>query len=207
MNRLLVVELVGPLIDDRGVISRTAAEVLRQAGVELPSRALDQTAGGAPRWALETLLGGHGRDDLGGRLPELAGELTRNWKELVATGEMSQAPGAARWLEAMTKSGQEFVVFSQLDQETAEEAAKVAGLPALAGRIIEAGPPDSAAIRASIAERGGRRESVALISSPAGVLAVSGAGIGEVVLVGTVSPAATVLPVDRWVGAIDEVLG
>jgi beta-phosphoglucomutase-like phosphatase (HAD superfamily) len=205
MNRLLVVELVGPLIDDRGVISRTAAKVLRQAGVELPSRAFDQTAGGGPRWALETLLGGHGRDDLGGRLPELAGELTRNWKELVATGEMSQAPGAARWLEAVTRSGQEFVVFSQLARETAEAAARAAGLTGLVGRIVEAAPPDPSLIGNAIAERGGGRAVAALVSSPAGVLATSGARIGEVVLVGLANPSASALPVDRWVGAIDEV--
>ncbi len=206
MSRLLVVELLGTLIDDRGAISRTAAEVLRQAGVELPPRALDQTAGGSPRWALETLLGGHGRDDLGGRLPEMAGEVASRWAEIVGGGRLGQAPGAVSWLDAMTKSGQEFMVFSQLPTALAEEAVRAVGLLALAGRIIEAAPPDPAAIRAAAAERGGHRESVALVSSPAGVLAVSGAGIGEVVLVGTASQAAMALPVDRWVGAIDEVI-
>ncbi len=205
MNRLVVVELAGPLVDDRGAFSRTAAEVLRTAGVELPPRGLEQVVGGAPRWALETLLGGHGRDDLAGRLASMVGEVARGWEELVRSGSLASAPGAARWLDGMVAAGQEFLVFSQLPLELAEEVARKVGLPGLVGRMVAAEPPDAAALSSAMGRRPGS-ECTALVSSPAGILAASGARIGEVVLVGAASQAATMLPVDRWVGTIDEVL-
>lgn len=206
MSKLVLVELVGPLVDDRGAISRTPAEVVAGLGVELFGRPQEQVAGGEGRWALETILGGHGRDDLAHRIPEMLVELHRRWEEMASGAGMRPAPGAARWIEAMARHGREFVVTSQMPVAVAEAVAAGAGLGGLAGRIVAAAPPRPDALAALFGGTRSAAAAVAMVASPAAAMAAIGARIGEIVLVGSPAAATTALPVDRWVAGIDQEL-
>ncbi len=70
--RLVVFDLSGTTVHDGGgVVRRTLREVLAAAGLEVRDGALEGVAGLPKRTAIRTLLEGHGRDELLGRIDSL----------------------------------------------------------------------------------------------------------------------------------------
>ena len=106
-----VVELLGPLIDDRGSFTRTLAEVAAGEGVVLRPGALDQVGGGATAWALATLLEGHGRSDLAEGAEELARRVQREWEGMARSGLHRPAPGSAITWPSLRTGGAVLVLF------------------------------------------------------------------------------------------------
>lgn len=194
-----VVELLGPLIDDRGSFTRTLAEVAAGEGVVLRPGALDQVGGGATAWALATLLEGHGRSDLAEGAEELARRVHREWEGMARAGQLRPADGAAGAWQALRAAGPVLVLFggaAELARTLLEEAG-IGGDPEV--DIAGSGPdgmPRPDAIRRWMVERGLVPPDVrALVRSPAAVLAAAAAGCGAVTGVGITEAAAETLPV------------
>jgi beta-phosphoglucomutase-like phosphatase (HAD superfamily) len=207
--RHLVVELVGPLVDDGGASARTIGRVLADHGVELRPGALDQVVGAAPGWALQTLLEGHGRGDLLDEMDALLGRLVRRWCDEART--VRPAPGALEAWQDLRQVADRSAVLSAFPREVTEALAHAAGLPVFDGDVIDAsaegGPPRSERLAATIAGWGVSPEAVtAVVSTSPAMLAALTARCGEVVLCGEGTPQAALLA-ERRVATLGGMLG
>jgi beta-phosphoglucomutase-like phosphatase (HAD superfamily) len=205
----LVVELVGPLVDDGGAVARTLGRVLADRGVELRPGAIDQVVGASPAWAVQTLLEGHGRGDLLDDMDTLLGSLVRRWSDEART--VRPAPGALGAWQRLRQVAERSAVLSAFPREVTEALARAAGLPELDGHVIDAsaegGPPRSERLVETIAAWGVSPEAVAaVVSTSPAMLAALTARCGEVVLCGEGSPQAALLA-ERRVATLGGMLG
>lgn len=101
--RLVVFDLSGTTVHDGGgVVRRHLREVLAGAGLELRDGALEGVAGLPKRTAIRTLLEGHGRDELLGRVESLhtdfAMRMRRWYRDDPAVREVNGATATFRAL-------------------------------------------------------------------------------------------------------------
>lgn len=197
----VVIEAIGPLFDDDGALDRTVEAVVRDAGVELRPDAIEQVRGASVRWALTTLLEGHGRTDLAERLDEMVAAVERRWQRLFASGEIGLAPSANEGWRRLT--GSRVLLLFGGDPEliaTAVRSMELTGVGQLAiGGGGVNGMPDSRQVRSWVARLATGTKPRAAVRSGAAALAAAGAGCSPVVLVGAEPAAARVLPVDARV--------
>ncbi len=197
----MVVELVGPLVDDRGALLRTVDEALRRAGIEPRPGALAQVAGGSVAWALGTLLDGHGRADEPDRAATIAREVQAGWERAARSGFVAR-PDAVSWWGRRLDSSATTLVCTSLPEAIALAVGEAAGLEGLAAALVPAdggdGLPRPDRIRSALADRRVVASDVtAAVTSPAALLAATGAGCGRVVLVGAAGPVAEMLAEHR----------
>lgn len=193
-----VVELIGPLIDDRGALARTLGEVAAGERVLLRPGAIDQVGGGDVAWALATLLEGHGRPDLADRAAELAARVIREWGGMARSGLLRAAEGSTSAWPTL-RGGPLLVVFGG-DPDLARALLDDVGLGGdvhleITGQGADGLPrPDTIRhwMRRHRLEPGRVR---ALVRSPAAILAATAAGCGEVFLVGPGHEGTTMLPI------------
>jgi beta-phosphoglucomutase-like phosphatase (HAD superfamily) len=208
----VVVELVGPLIDDRGLLLGALGQVLAGTGVELRPGALGQVAGADLDWALRTLLEGHGRDDLIGRLADLQHRVLESWERLGGSQELRPAPGGEAAWATLVAAGDGPLVLTALPPELVDTLGGRFGYPGLADRLVRAQrggsglPRPGLLVSALEALAVQPARVVAGVASPAAVLGAVGARCGEVVQVGLPTGIGEAMPVDRFVGRIDELL-
>ncbi|MCA9763211.1 MAG: hypothetical protein KC544_08805 [Gemmatimonadetes bacterium] len=194
-----VVELLGPLIDDRGSFTRTLAEVAAGEGVVLRPGALDQVGGGATAWALATLLEGHGRSDLAEGAEELARRVQREWEGMARSGLHRPAPGSTITWPSLRTGGAVLVLFGG-EPDLARALLEDAGLGGetrleVGGSGPEGLPRPDAIRRWMVRHHLAPGDVRALVRSPAAVLAAAAAGCGAVIGVGITEAAAETLPV------------
>jgi phosphoglycolate phosphatase-like HAD superfamily hydrolase len=208
----VVVELVGPLLDDRGAVVRALGQMLAGVGVDLRPGAIDQVAGAELDWALRTLLEGHGRDDLLGRIGDLHHRVITSWERLVGSEEIRVSVGAEdAWARLMVSAAPPLVL-SSLPKALVSTLERRFGLLGLSDRLVSdgsggSGLPRSAALIDALGREGISPASVlAGVASPAAILCAVGARCGEVVQVGLPTGIAEGMPVDRFAGRLDEIL-
>ncbi len=197
----MVVELVGPLVDDRGALLRTVDEALRRAGIEPRPGALAQVAGGSVAWALGTLLDGHGRADEPDRVASITREVEAGWERAARSGLVAR-PDAVSWWRRRLDGPATTLVCTSLPQAVALAVGEAAGLEGFAAALVPAGGGDGLPrpdrIRSALAARQlVAAEVTAAVTSPAALLAAMAAGCGRVVLVGAAGPAAEMLAEHR----------
>lgn len=205
--RHLMVELVGPLVDDRGAMARTLGEVLRDRGVELRPGALDQVTGAAASWAIHTLLEGHGRGDLLEDADALLAQVARRWHH--AATRAGAAPGAATHWTRLVQGAGRIAVFCAYPGEVGLALAAAAGLPDLERHLVDmsadGGPPRPERLVETIASWGEPASAVtAVVATAPAMLAALSARCGEVLLVGADSPQAVLLA-ERRLASLAEV--
>jgi hypothetical protein len=194
-----VVELIGPLIDDRGALVRTLGETATAEGVLLRPGALDQVGGGAVAWALATLLEGHGRPDLAERAGILATRVMREWGGIARSGLPRPAAGSLEAWPRLRGAGPVLVLFGG-EVTVARALLDGTGLGGDVRLEIDgdggSGLPRPDALRHWMLRHGLEPGHVrAMVRSPAAILAATAAACGEVVLVGPESEATALLPV------------
>lgn len=197
----MVVELVGPLVDDRGALLRTLDDALRRAGIEPRPGALEPVAGGSVAWALGTLLDGHGRADEPERAAAIATGVRAGWERAARSGFVPR-PDAVAWWRRRQEGSATTLVCTSLPEAVAIAVAEAAGLEGIAAALIPAdggdGLPRPDRIRSALADRRlVASEVTAAVTSPAALLAAMAAGCGRVVLVGAAGPAAEMLAEHR----------
>jgi phosphoglycolate phosphatase-like HAD superfamily hydrolase len=203
--RLVVVELIGPVVDDGGAVTRTIADILTRAGLDLLPGAQDRIAGMAPAHALRTLAEGHGRFEL---VDDLAGLEARCLPALSAwagTGHARLVSNAIEGWQRLADAGFARAMLTALPAEVATPLAERVGLVVAPEEWIVAGDsrgiPHPDRISAHLAGRNAAGSSAALVQSIGAALAVAAAGCREVVAVG--AGGATMLA-DRTIAAIGE---
>lgn len=206
----MVVEIVGPLIEDRGILTASVGKVLSGAGLELRPGALDQMAGADLGWAVSTALEGHGRDDLAGSTPELVRRVIDLWRHSVNSGQLTLAPGAAESWRALLQSGRAVFLLSPLPAPLVGELGSKLRLAALEQMLVRnserfMGAPKPDSLRAAMASQSADpTQTLAAVSSPSAIMASVAAGCNEVIQVGLPTGIGESMPVDRFVGRIDE---
>lgn len=205
MMRLHLIELVGPLVDDGGVFTRTLHEVLAESGLQLRAVA-DLTEGAPPAHAIGTILGGHGRDDDRAAVEQLESEVLRRWTRIAESRECRVATGAAAWVERRLAAGGNVGVLSNLPRLLTVALLERVGLPALRVAEGERGLPHPDAVVAGMTAVGAARERTAVVArSPAVLLAATQAGVAEMVLVGPGSARWTELvPITSRITALSD---
>lgn len=207
VNRLVIIELVGPLVDDRGAVIRTLATVVAAAGVTLRPGAVDQVAGASGAWAIATLVEGHGRDDLVPRVGDLFAEVVSGWRRQ-GEGVVAAAGAVTAW-QRLLSTGVRVGVVSALPTDVTSRFAEHAGLSGVAERCIDnadgaRGLPRPDAIRDAIMNAGVTPADVTVIGcSPGVLLAAAGARVADIVLIG---PKSDTLPATRYAESIGEAL-
>jgi phosphoglycolate phosphatase-like HAD superfamily hydrolase len=183
----VVVELIGPVVDDMGAVGRTISEALTSGGLELLPGALDQAAGMAPAHALRTLAEGHGRFEL---VEELDLLLARSLPTLIAWaggGNAMVVPGAVDAWQALARPEVDRAMLTSLPAAAAHELARRHGVAVSADEWICAddlrGPPHPDHILRHAGALGHPVEKVALVQSIGAALAAAAAGC-RVVAVG-----------------------
>ena len=183
----MVVELIGPLVDDAGAVGRTLADVLTDAGLDLLPGALDQVAGMSPNHALRTLAEGHGRFELVESLDRLVARTAPALASWAARGEARAAPGAIAAWGALATPGTERAVLTTLPADLAATVAERIGFSVAPHEWIVAddsrGPPHPDHVVRHRTGRGEVAEAVALVQSVGAALAAAAAGC-RVVAVG-----------------------
>ncbi len=203
--RPIAIELLGPLVDDRGAITRTLAEAVRSAGIEPRPGSLEQVAGAAAGWAATTLLEGHGRHDVAPA--ELVARVTDAWESAARTSTVLAAPGAEGWWRRQLEAGRPVAVFTGLPRTAALALAERAGLGDISAVLIDAPgddglPRPDVLVRCLDAMATAPADATAAAGSPSALLAAIAAGIGHVVLVGEGTSAAAMLA-ERRVARLD----
>lgn len=196
----LVVELVGPLVDDEGALARTIERVLTHAGVELRPGALDQVAGASARWGVQTLLEGHGREDLLEEAEQMIGRIARQWKDEASRARASA--GAAVGWQRLRSAAHQVAVLSAWPEDVSEGLLAAAGLEALLPSVLDAsgdaGPPRAEVLGGAFARWGVEPSRVtAVVSSAPAMLAALTARCGAVILCGSRSAQAAMLAEHR----------
>lgn len=201
----MVVELIGPLVDDAGAVGRTVADALTGAGLDLLPGALDQVAGMAPAHALRTLAEGHGRFELVDALDQLLGQTSPALASWAAVGAARVVPGAPEAWLSLAGQGSERAVLTTLPAALAATLVERLGIRVLPHEWIVAddsrGPPHPDHVSRYLAGRGGPTDTVALVQSVGAALAAASAGC-RVVAVGASGGAS--MFADAQVGGIGE---
>jgi len=204
----LVIEAIGPLVDDHGLMARTYADLLAGEGVVLRPGAIEQVAGASVDWALRTLLEGHGRFDLIEQIPQLERRLQREWEGFLSSGLLRLSPRAEGGWHRILESGHQVLLLFVGDPDSMRQLFIGLGL-ALDGQVAVGGSgagglPRPEAITTWLATTALPAASVrAAIRSPAAALGAGGAGLGEICLVGESSPGAGMLPIDATVATLE----
>jgi phosphoglycolate phosphatase-like HAD superfamily hydrolase len=203
---LVLIEVIGPLVDDHGAISRTVNDVVTGYGVVLRPGAVDQVAGASAEWALTTLLEGHGRDDL---LPELKGMVNSvhvGWaREAVRA---TPASGAVMGWQRLSKRYPSLRAVSSLPPTIInlylERIAPLGPLELLMGAADAVhGLPRPHAIREAIRVAGCHASEVMAIGSTGGMLlAAAGAGVAELIQIGD---SRDNLVANRWGSTLQDI--
>lgn len=204
----LVIEVVGPLVDDRGLMARTYTDLLAGEGVVLRPGAIEQVAGASIEWALRTMLEGHGRFDLLERMPDLGRRIGREWESLAPSGLLRLAPQAATAWHQILEPGVPVLLLFGGSPATVPEL--LSGLGLSLGEQVEVGGggltglPRSDAIRAWLEAADLPVASVrAAVRSPAAALGAGGAGVREICLVGVPGTVHGTLPIDATVANLE----
>jgi beta-phosphoglucomutase-like phosphatase (HAD superfamily) len=197
--RAVLVELVGPVMDDRGALRHTLGDFLAERGVMLRPGALDAVAGGTIGWSLETLLGGHGRD----ADPEALAALRLAW---IASARRSlvEVPGAMALLRQLEATGAVIGLTASLPHEALPDDLRPWLVPG-SDHDVE-GAPRAGALRAWLtAQDLDPATTIAIAATPAMLLAATTARIGRVMRHGSASGMET-LPWDGRIGSLAELL-
>jgi phosphoglycolate phosphatase-like HAD superfamily hydrolase len=207
----VVIELVGPLLDDRGALANTYREVLAAERVVLRPGAIAQVAGAATEWALTTLLEGHGRFELVDRVGELARRVEREWSGMVRSGILRPAPGAFAGWDRIDEGAALLLLFGGTPTLAAELLDGCGFETTLDYAVVGSGRdglprPDS--IRHWIADHQLDPARVrAAIRSEAAALAATAAGVGVVGRIGSSDQeAGEGVAVDRRAADLDRFL-
>lgn len=181
MTTPLVVELVGPVVDDGGAFDRTVRDVLADLGVVPRAGAEALVAGAGARHALATLLGGHGHDAEPELLARAEVEVERRWVALAAAGTLRTAHGAPERLRRAGAAG----LLTGLPPSVATALLEGAGLGDVpigtAGRTM----PHPDAVHDLVGRLGVAPGDVtAVLGSPAAMLAAAQAGVVRIVACG-----------------------
>lgn len=207
----VVIEVVGPLLDDQGLLARTLAEVLVEERVVLRPGAVDQVAGAAVDWSLTTLLEGHGRFELLERVPELERRVVREWERLVPSGLVRRAPGALHgWRRALESDLPILLLFGGPAELV---VSFMTGLGLGMGHQVEIVGSGARGIPRpdSLMEWLSRRELTsgevhAAVRSSAAASAAAGAHVADLVQIGAVASGGMALPTDRVAPDLGEFL-
>lgn len=200
---LTLIELVGPIVADRGLVVRTLREVIGEAGVSLRPEATAAVIGASAAYAVATLMGGHGRLE-----DEAAvAEVERRWGAALERGDLALQPGALDALNSLSARGP-LAVLSNVP-EPAVSSWVEQNFPGMAIASGSRGLPHPDAIVAAAAAADvpvGR--AIVLAHSPAVLLAAAQAGVGRIVLVGPgSSPWTELVPVTARVATLAEWCG
>lgn len=211
-TRGLVIEVIGPLVDDRGLLARTYVDILAEVQVVLRPGALEQVAGASIEWTLQTLLEGHGRFDLLDRVPEFVERIRREWDRLVPSGLMRLGAGAGSAWRQITLSDRRVlllfggdpatvpVLLDSLELDRNELVAVVGGGPT--------GLPQPDTITDWLASHNLPADAVnAAVWSPPATLAAGGAGLREICLVGKTASVHSMLPIDATLQSLEAFAG
>ena len=197
---LTLVELVGPILDDRGLIARTLREATGEAGLSLRPEATAAVIGASAAHAVATLMGGHGRlED-----EAVIAEVERRWAAALERGELSLQPGALDALNAMSTRGP-LAVLSNLPKPAVNSWVEQ-NFPGMTIAIGSRGlPHPDAIVAAAVAVEVPVGSATVLAHSPAVLLAAAQAGVGRIVLVGPgSSPWTEMVPVTARVATLAE---
>lgn len=197
----LVIEVIGPLLDDRGTMARTYQDLLATEQVVLRPGAVAQVAGAAIEWTLQTLLEGHGRFDLAGQLPVLRQRVSREWEGLTKAGLLRAARFADEAWPRIKASGLPVLLLFGGDPALVPELLASGGLSAAptvqVGGGGSNGLPRPDAVKAWLETMGLEANAVrAAVRSPAAALAAAGARLQSVTLIGEPVAESGMLPVD-----------
>jgi phosphoglycolate phosphatase-like HAD superfamily hydrolase len=184
----VVVELIGPVVDDSDAVTRTIADTLTRAGLDLLPGALDRIAGMAPVHALRTLAEGHGRFELVEDVEQLVARTTPSLAAWAASGTARLVPGARDAWHRLADSGSARALLTNLSSEASAHLVERLGLVVEAGEWIVAddarGLPHPDRLTAFLGDRHAASATVALVQSIGAALSVASAGCRELVAVG-----------------------
>ncbi len=189
---VVMVELLGPLIDDQGAIAAAIAAPLQRASVELRPGALDQVAGMAPVHALKTLIEGHGRFELLEELEDLTLAAEQGIAAWASSGRLRSPEGALDGWRHLAASGATLTVLSSIPGDLAHRAAERMGLVVHENEWLIASDELGAPRPDRLNERIDGAGSVALVGSIGAALAVAATGCRAIIAVGR-SPGAAML--------------
>ncbi|HET9134085.1 MAG TPA: hypothetical protein VFN90_07265 [Gemmatimonadales bacterium] len=194
-RRGLLVELVGPIVDDRDAVRRTLADALGIAGVTVRPGALDAVVGGTAGWALETTLGGHGRDVDAADIATLRTTWSRALRR-----ELAVEAEAIDLLRRCEAAGQAVGVVASVPHDAVPDDVRPWLVPA--SDDDRAGAPRPDALVHWLAARAlPPAEVLGVARSPAVMLAMAGARVGRVMRHGSAS-GAEALPWDGSVASL-----
>lgn len=200
---LTLIELVGPIVADRGLVVRTLREVIGEAGVSLRPEATAAVIGASAAYAVATLMGGHGRLE-----DEAAvAEVERRWGAALERGDLALQPGALDALNSLSARGP-LAVLSNVP-EPAVSSWVEQNFPGMAIASGSRGlPHPDAIVAAAAAADVPVGSAIVLAHSPAVLLAAAQAGVGRIVLVGPgSSPWTELVPVTARVATLAEWCG
>lgn len=197
---LTLVELVMPIVDDRGVVAQTLIDVLGETGLLLGVEAIGAVLGASAAHAVATLLGGHGRSAEDGAIAEVE----RRWAVALGRGDFAVQPGALEAL-AILRARASLAVVSNLPEVAVRDWVERT-VPGLAVATGSRGLPHPDAIRAAAESVGVALTAVTVLAhSPAVLLAAAQAAVGRIILVGQGSNRWTELvPVTARVATLAE---
>lgn len=176
---LTVVELVMPVVDDRGAVAQSLIDVLGESGLSLRLEATAAVTGASAAHAVATLLGGHGRDEEDWAVVEVE----RRWAAALARGDFAVQPGALEALAAH-RAQAPLALVSNLP-EMAVRSWVEQNVPGVAVATGVRGLPHPDALRAAAEAADVAMAAVTVLAhSPAVLLAAAQAAVGRIILVG-----------------------
>ena len=183
----MVVELVGPVVDDAGVVGRTIADTLTRAGLDLLPGALDQVSGMAPAHALRTLAEGHGRFELVEDIARLLRQAEPSLSAWAEAGPAREVDGAGATWHQWGSRGLSRAMLTNLPLPAAKRLAARIGIVVADEEWLpasdERGLPHPDHLQAHLAGRVAPGEAVALVQSIGAALGAASTGC-RVVAVG-----------------------
>ena len=201
----MVVELIGPVVDDGDAVGRTISDAFTRGGLALLPGSLEQVAGMAPAHALRTLAEGHGRFEMVEELDLLIARTVPTLNAWAGGGTARLVPGAAAAWQALARPDISRAMLTTLPRSAATALAQRLGISVAPEEWICAddarGPPHPDHIAQHATDRGSHHDRVALVQSVGAALASASAGC-RVVSVGARSGAA--MFADQQIAAISE---
>lgn len=187
---LLVIELIGPLVDDGGAIVAAITAPLLRAGLELRPGAVDQVAGMAPEHAIRTLVEGHGRFELLEELDELVLAAEQGIAAWAQSGAVRADPQALDGWRHLAAAGASLAVLTAIPGDLAARAAERVGLVVHDSEWLVAADGRGVPHPDHLTALTGAGNAVALVGSIGAGLAVAAARCREVIAVGSAPGAA-----------------
>ncbi len=187
---LLLLELVGPLLDDGGAIAAAIGAPLVRAGLELRRGAVDQVAGMAPAHAIRTLIEGHGRFELLEELDELVLSAEQGIATWAGSGPVKPVADALDGWRHLAASGARLAVLVAFPGDLAARAAERVGLVVHDSEWLVAADQRGVPHPDHLTRRIDAGEAVALVHSVGAGLAAAAARCREVIAVGSAPGAA-----------------